>query len=332
MVAGTGSSLAAPAPSPAFTTVEQVREITAQQANEHFPVSGSGVVTFSDWDADRGLFLQDKTAGIYVATDLVPGDWPLGQEIEVDGTTTAGDYVPMVTSHQIRKIGMEPLPNPPRLTYEQLATGKQDSQWVEVRGVVRSVIASTKNRTRMDMMVNGERLSVLVGDMDVTNAQSLICSTVRVRGVCRTRYNRKRQLRAPFLSVTSTNYIVVVSPAPSNPIEVPMGSLLQFNSEGYYGRRVEVRGVVTEQKGSSLFLQDHGATLYVKSEQSTPVIPGDFVKVIGFPVLGQYAPELEDAVYQIVGHESPPVPVNVSIEQLLTEDYDWSWCACMESS
>ena len=320
--AGTGSATAAPAGSSPFATVEQVREITPEEADKHYAVHLRGVVTFSDWNADRGLFLQDQTAGIYVGLEESAGDLPVGEEVEVEGTTAAGDFVPMVSAHRIRKLGAKALPEPHRVSYEQSATGKEDSQWVEVRGVVRSVIASTKDRTRVDLLVNGERLTALVGRLDVTNAQGLICATVRVQGVCRTRYNRKRQLRAPYLSVSSSANIVVELPAPGNPVEVPMASLLQFNSEGYYGRRVEVRGVVTEQKGSTLFIQDRGATLYVKSDQSTPVVPGDIVKVIGFPVLGQYAPVLEDAVFHRVGHETPPEPVEVGIEQLLSEDYD----------
>ena len=272
--AGTGSATAAPAGSSPFATVEQVREITPEQADKHYAVHLRGVVTFSDWNADRGLFLQDQTAGIYVGLEESAGDLPVGEEVEVEGTTAAGDFVPMVSAHRIRKLGAKALPEPHRVSYEQSATGKEDSQWVEVRGVVRSVIASTKDRTRVDLLVNGERLTALVGRLDVTNAQGLICATVRVQGVCRTRYNRKRQLRAPYLSVSSSANIVVELPAPGNPVEVPMASLLQFNSEGYYGRRVEVRGVVTEQKGSTLFIQDRGATLYVKSDQSTPCRPG----------------------------------------------------------
>jgi signal transduction histidine kinase len=321
-IAGTDSATAAPGDLPSFATIEQVRESTPEQADKHYPVHLHGVVTFTDWGADRGLFLQDQTAGIFIVLDESAGDVPAGEEVEVDGTTAAGDYVPMVVAQKIRRLGPKPLPEPHRDTYEQLATGKEDSQWVEAHGVVRSILASTHDRTRVDLLVNGQRLSALVGHLDVTNAQKLICATVRVQGVCRTRFNNKRQLRAPFLSLSSSSNIVVELPAPGNPVEVPMASLLQFNSEGYYGRRVEVRGVVTEQKGASLFIQDHGAALYVKSQQSSPVVPGDIVKVVGFPVLGQYAPVLEDAVFQKIGHEAPPAPVGVKIEQLLTENYD----------
>ena len=257
--AGPGGATAGPSDTSPFTTVEQVREITPEQADKNYPVHLRGVVTFSDWNADQGMFLQDQTAGIYIG--LTPaGDLPVGEEVEVEGTTTAGDYIPYVRAQQVRRLGSKPLPEPHRVSYEQLATGKEDSQWVEVRGVVRSVIKSTMNRARVDLLVNGQRLTALVGRMDVTNAQRLVCATVRVRGVCRTRFNRKRQLRAPYLSVSSSADIVVELPAPGNPVEVPMASLLQFNSEGYYGRRVEVRGVVTEQKGSSRVTEQKGSS------------------------------------------------------------------------
>jgi signal transduction histidine kinase len=319
-MAGTWA-VAGPPPSPPLATIEQVRELTPAEADEHYPVRLHGVVTFSDWNADWGLFLQDKTAGIYIQLET-PGDIPIGEEVELEGTTASGDYVPLVRAQRIKRLGLGALPHPHRVSYEELATGREDSQWVEVQGVVRSIVASTKDRTRVDLLVDGQPLSALVGRLNVTNAQSLICATVRLQGVCRTRYNRKRQLRAPFLSLTGSTNIVVVEAALDNPVDVPMASLLQFKSEGYYGRRVAVRGVVTEQKGSSLFLQDRGATLYVKSEQSTPAVPGDIVEVTGFPILGQYAPVLEDALYQIVGHQTPPAPVEVGIEQLLTEYYD----------
>lgn len=305
---------------PPLTTIEQVREIPPEQADKHFPVHLRGVITFSDWNADRGCFLQDDTAGIYVG--LPAADLPVGEEVEIEGTITAGDFVPMILAKNIQRLGQKALPAPHIDSYEKLATGREDSQWVEVRGVVRSVMASTKDRTRVELLVDGQRLTALVGKLDATNAQNLVCATIRLDGICRTRFNRKRQLRAPFLSISGSNNIVIEQPAPGLPVEVPMASLLQFNSEGYYGRRVRVRGVVSEQRGHSLFIQDHGAGLYVKSQQVTPVAPGDIVTVVGFPVLGQYAPVLEDAAFQKIGHESPPAPVNVRIDQLLSEDYE----------
>jgi signal transduction histidine kinase len=306
---------------PLLTSVRQVREISPAQAAQGYPVRLRGVVTFCNAWADVGMFLQDVTAGIYVklgeGTNLNAGD-----EVEIEGPTAPGDYVPMVLAQRVRVLGRVALPAPGRSSYEQLASGKEDSQWVEVQGVVRSVLPGTKDRTRLDLMLNGQRLTALVGNLDAAEAERLICATVRVQGVCRTRFNRKRQLRAPYLSVTGLSNIVVEVPAPSEIAEVPMASILQFNSEGYYGRRVKVQGVVTEQKENSLFIQDKGASLYVRCGQTNAVSPGDVVQVIGFPVLGQYAPVLEDAVFRVIGHQAEPAPVLVRIDQLPSEDYN----------
>ncbi len=304
-----------------LTTVRQVREISPQQAAQGFPVRLRGVVTYCNAWADVGMFLQDATAGIYVK--LGEGtNFNAGDELEIEGSTAPGDYVPMVLAQHVRVLGRTALPDAGRLSYEQLASGKEDSQWVEIQGVVHSVIAGSKDRTRLDLMLNGQRLTALVGHLDVARAEELISASVRVQGVCRTRYNRRRQLRAPYLSVTSLSNIVVEVPAPGEIAEVPLASLLHFNSEGYYGRRVKVRGVVTQQKENSLFIQDGPASLYVRSTQTNPVSPGDVVQVVGFPVLGQYAPVLEDALFHVIGHQAEPAPAQVRIDQLPTDDYD----------
>jgi signal transduction histidine kinase len=306
---------------PNLTSVRQVREISPEQAAQGYPVHLRGVVTFCNAWADVGMFVQDATAGIYVklgeGTNLHAGD-----VVEIEGPTAPGDYVPMVLAQRLHVLGPAPLPPAGRLTYEQLASGKEDSQWVEIQGVVRSVTPGSKDRTRLDLMLNGQRLSALVGNLDVAKAEELISATVRVQGVCRTRYNRRRQLRAPYLSVTSLSNIVVEVPAPGEIAEVPLASLLQFNSQGYYGRRVKVQGVVTQQKENSLFIQDGSASLYVRSTLTNPVAPGDVVQVTGFPVLGQYAPVLEDAIFHVVGHQAEPAPALVRIDQLPSDDYD----------
>jgi signal transduction histidine kinase len=306
---------------PLLATVRQVREISPEQAAQGYPVRLRGVVTYCNAWADVGMFVQDATASVYVklgeGTNLNAGD-----DVEVQGITAPGDYVPMVLAEHLRVLGQSPLPAPGRMSYEQLATGKEDSQWVEVQGVVRSVVPGSKNRTRLDLMLNGERLSALVGHLDVAKAEELIGANIRLQGVCRTRFNRKRQLRAPYLSVTSPSNIVVEVAAPGEIAEVPLASLLQFNSEGYYGRRVKVQGVVTHQKENSLFIQDGRASLYVRTAQTNPVSPGDVVQVVGFPVLGQYAPMLEDAIFHVVGHKAEPTPAEVRIDQLSPGDYD----------
>src|SRR5581483_301126 len=89
--------------------------------------------------------------------------------------------------------------------------------------------------------------------------------------------------------------------------------------------RVKVRGVVAlQQPERALFLVDGKQGLRVKTQQGTPVQPGDIVEVTGFTALGQYTPLLEDATFVKVGRTTPPEPVDVLSDQLLSDGYDAS--------
>jgi signal transduction histidine kinase len=101
-----------------------------------------------------------------------------------------------------------------------------------------------------------------------------------------------------------------------------LAQLFRFNSGSYYGHRVQVEGVVTEQKGGSIFIQDQGEGLSVKTHQTNVFVPGDIVSVVGFPAVGHYSPVLEDSVVRQVLRGAPPAPVNVRPDDLLSEDYD----------
>jgi signal transduction histidine kinase len=307
---------------PCLTSIRQVREIPPEQAAKSYPVRLRGVVTFCDSKADLGLFLQDASTAIYVK--LGEGtNFERGDQLEVEGTTGSGDFVPLVNSQNIRVTGhnME-LPPADRVNYEQMATGNEDCQWVEVRGVVRSVVPSVQGHTRVDFLTGGQRFSALVTHWDLPDWDPLIAATVRVRGACRTRFNTKRQMRAPFLSVDNDRDLVVENVAPGPPPEIRLAQLFRFNSQGYYGQRVKVKGTVTAQKGMSLFIQDGGERLQVKTAQTNSLVPGDWVAVTGFPLVGQYSPLLEDAMVTCLGHGPAPEPTEVKMEQLVSEDYE----------
>jgi signal transduction histidine kinase len=307
---------------PPLMSVRQLREVSPEQAARSFPVRLRGVVTFCDARADLGMFIHDATGGIYVKLGAGTNNFEAGDEVEVVGRSGAGDFVPVVIAERVSVFDHATLPNPDRVTYDQLATGVEDGQWVEVRGTLRAVVPAVQGHTLVEFLVDGQRLSALVTHFDISDADKLIGSVASVRGVCRTRFNNRRQIRAPFLSVTSSDNITVETPAPRDTIEVPLAQLFQFNPGSYYGRRVKVQGVVTEQKGGSLFIQDKGEGLSVKTHETNVFVPGDVVSVVGFAAVGQYSPVLEDAVVRRLVRGAPPAPVNVKPEQLLSEDYD----------
>jgi signal transduction histidine kinase len=323
LVLSVATRRAAAAPAPvSLSPVRQLREIPPEQAAKRLPVRLRGVVTFCDARVDLGLFVHDSTGSIYVKLGEGTNNINAGDAVEVEGRSGAGDFVPVVNADRVTILGRRALPAPNSVTYEQLATGNEDGQWVEVRGTVRAIVPAAQGHTLIDLLTDGQRLSVLVTRFDVADPDKLIAATVRVRGVCRTRFNNRRQMRAPFLSVTSSGDIIVTTPAPGEVVEVPLNQLFQFNPAGYYGRLARVQGAVTAQKGSSLFIQNRGEGLSIKTHQTNVFFPGDVVSVTGFPRVGQYSPVLEDAVVRLLGHREPPAPLSVRIDQLLSEDYD----------
>jgi len=116
-----------------ITSAAELRRLTAHQAAQHFPVKLRGVVTFFD----EGLFsrfVQDETAGIYFRplTDAVALE--VGQLVELEGIASPGEYAPMVETRSVRVLGQAVLPTAKPTSFEQLSTGQEDSQFVEVVG------------------------------------------------------------------------------------------------------------------------------------------------------------------------------------------------------
>jgi signal transduction histidine kinase len=307
-----------------LTNTEQVRELDPEAAGKNLPVRIRGVVTFYDASLFN-LFIQDASGGIFVL--VVPNVYSnicSGYEIEVQGVSDKGDYAPIVKVSAIVVLGKSPLPAPHRVTIDQLYTGLYDSQWVEVSGVVRSTTI-LHDRQYLNLAMNGQPVMTYVENLGEAEAAKLINTTIRVRGVCYSRYNMRRQLRVPWLAVSGAGNITVERPSPGQPQEVAIASLAQFNAGGFYGNRINVRGIVTLQKpDGTLFIQNGGYGLNVQLAQSASLGPGDSVMASGYSAMGQYVPVLEDATVQFLGHGPLPSPVPTDLETLLDapENFD----------
>ena len=306
-----------------LTNAQQIRILDPAEAQKSIPVRLRGVVTFYDAPL-HNLFLQDATAGIFALVDPKDGtNIAAGDEIEVEGLSGKGDYAPMVKASAIHFLGKGRLPVPRQVSLDQLFTGSEDSQWIEVTGVVRSATV-LDGRHYLNLVMNGERVMVYVEHLKKADTDKFIDATIRLRGVCYSRYNMKRQLRVPWLAVSSPADITVERTCPDRPKEVSIASLGQFKSDGSYGNRVMVGGVVTLQRpDDSLFIQSQGCGLWVQLAQSAKLDPGDRLMVSGYAALGQYIPVLEDATPQIMGRGAPPLPVSTDLETLLNSPEDF---------
>ncbi len=232
------------------------------------------------------MFVQDDTGGIFIKLSVTNNVHP-GDRIIAQGTSDGGDYAPMEVGTNIIVERSGSLPPPHPASFEELASGVDDGAWVEVRGVVRLARPSSLDRTYMEIIVDGQRLSALVTSLDPAFASRLVNATVRVRGACYSRPNSRRQIRAPWLAVTGVGDIQVQEPSRADPVAIAFTNLLRYDPAQRFGQRVKVRGVVgLQQPGRAIYLVDGKQGLRVKTQQITPLIPGDVVEVTGFPVPG----------------------------------------------
>lgn len=311
---------------PELRTAEQVRRLTTDEAARHYPVRLRGVVTFYDQNL-FSRFAQDDTAGIYLGDYANPVPLPPGQMVEIVGTTSPGEYAPIVTPQTVHVIGTGALPPAKPVSFEELASGREDSQFVELRGIVRSANPDPQTGFRLiEIATGGGRLTAYVTNLPAAQTKDLVNCTVRARGVCSTQFNRQRQLFYIRLLIPRPEDFVVEKSAPADPFDIPaqsIASLLQFTPQGTYGHRVKIAGTVIYQHlGESLFVQDENQGLFVQTKQPVLLKAGDRVEVVGFPAQGQYTPTLQDGVYRKIRSGLEPEPVAIDLDEALKGTYD----------
>ncbi len=308
-------------------TAQEVRQLSAQEAERHYPVRLQGVLTFFDQrtPGKEFRFLQDETAGIYFypPADITAAP---GQRAEIEGHTGQGEFAPVVLVDRLRLLGPGNFPPAKPVSFEQLSSGHEDSQFVEVRGVVRAVRLEEQRLYFVIEVATGEgRVTVYASELPVTRSEDLIDATVRVQGVCFTQFNRQHQLFNFGLLVPRLEALIVEKAAPADPFAIPpqpIKSLLQYGAQGSFGHRLKVVGTVTLRYGDRLFIQDQQEGLCIQTRQTSRVAVGDQVEVLGFPARGDYTPIMESGIYRKLQSGLSVVPEKVSVDDALKGDHD----------
>jgi PAS domain S-box-containing protein len=321
--AGSTPSPAQPIRAP-LTTAAQVRSLSEEGAKQCLPVRVQGVVTHWDKDGDD-RFVQDATAGIYVWPAELQ-EIPAGTLVSIEGVTGPGLYAPEIDNARFKIIGPGKLPEPHRVAFAQLVTGAEDSQWVELAGIVRFLELDGRH-LKMQLAMDAGRVEVQFAGVDqAVLPQHLVGARVRLRGVCATTFNTKRHLVGVRLLVQKLTELVVEGDNPPEPFSLPLrsiGSLLQFHPAGFGDERVRMDGTVIFRTDHRLFVHDGTNGVYVKIPRTNQVDIGDQIEVVGFPQPAGYTPSLEDAVVRKVGRPEPPAPPKrVKAADVLKDDLD----------
>lgn len=285
------------------------------------PVRVRGTVTVRD--AVRNLvFVQGPTGGIFVVPIEINGSVSAGSIVVVSGILGRGGRGPTITEAVVEGRGTAGLPEAKPLSSFARRLGDVDGSVVEARGVVR----------RLQLRGAGMEVTLQTAEGMVTWLQSAAAG------------RRQLQIDA-VLSATGVlsqtwaddgsprrRELIAVSPArletaPSaDPYASPAARVEDLSAglamPGLH-RRVTFTGVVTRQSpGRSLHLRTPGGPIYVETDGTAPVVPGDQVEVAGFPEVGAVSPLLADAAYRRLGEGPPPEPVVATLAALVNGSLD----------
>jgi hypothetical protein len=239
-----------------LTTAEQIRELTADQASRGYPVRLRAVITYID-PSNGDFFVQDSTAGIYISEPSPNLRFQPGDLLEIEGITES-DFAPEITKARYRLLGQAPLPRPHQVHLDDLLSTREDSQWVQVEGIVQGV-EPDRDRLKVDFVTEGRRLLVYVMGATGFDWNRLIDATVKVTGVCATLYNQNNQLVGVWVVVPTPQQVSVEEPPLADPFSAPLrpiSRLMIFTGANASAHRVRVQGTVTLQRPRGVFIQD----------------------------------------------------------------------------
>jgi signal transduction histidine kinase len=316
---GAGPAVSQPA-DPTLTNAIDVLALPADRALSGIPVSVRGVVTAAMPDWEGRFFVQDASAGVFVENisdqQPAPGDF-----VQVSGVSAPGGFAPIITRPLWHKLGTAPLPDAHPVRIEQLMAGIEDSQRVEISGIVRTVRLANEVAV-FEIVSGGYRLSVYTPSSSGVDGEHLVGATVRVRGTAATSFNGQlRHLITVALYVPFPSDFIVEKTEGGDPFErpvIPLNSVAQYRRDRSPDKRIHVKGVVTYQRpGEDLFLQDDSGGLQVKTSQTNVFSPGDVVEAVGFQSFEHFLPVLQDARVRKTGRpRSVVVPRPVTLEEL----------------
>jgi signal transduction histidine kinase len=304
-----------------LTNASQVLSLSAEEALRGIKISIKGVVTAAEPNWGGRFFVQDSSGGVFVEniSNLKPSP---GDVVAVSGISYPGGYAPIISKPRWKKEGTAPLPAAKPVAIEQLMSGAEDSQRVEISGIVRSTQVSGTT-LEFELVSGGYRIHVYEPIPPGVDPQSLIGAKVRVKGTAAAAYNAPlRHLVAVDVYVPFLEDCAVEKSAGLDQFReplTPINFIGQYQGGHSLGYRVHIRGIVTYQrKGEDIFIRDATGGLQIKSSQILSLSPGDVIEAVGFPGVENFLPVLEDAVFRRTGEPPAKVsPKNVPIAELL---------------
>lgn len=290
--------------------IEQVLQLTPDEAARHHPVTLRGIVTWSDSRTGH-FYLQDVSGGVAVSrpAERTPD---FGTSVSVTGVTVRGSLVPAVEALAFEQYGVQPLPPPRRISLEQAMTGAEEGRWVEMRGYVRQITPGD-DWLRLDLVAPTGEFEVVLPTGE--SSDQLLGAMVRVQGVCVNQAGANRELPGIRLWAQHREAVSVEEAEPADPFLAPLekiAALRQLSLAQAANRRMRLAGTVLwHEPGRYLHLQDDTGGIFALSRETTRLQPGTRVEVVGLPGRLGSRPVLREARWRTAGPAEALVPLEL---------------------
>ena len=295
---------------PLLTTVEEVRQLSLEQADLRYPLKLTSVITYCGQTDTRFCFLQDETGGIYISdpVHLVSE----GSLVEVEGTSTAGWFAPDVSPGvELKVLGQGEMPAVSKRPLVYFLAGKEDAKWVEIEGIVLDVIDKEEEYNALERF-SAHQIKIAIGDQLVHVViqakqlpENLIGSVVRLHGAAGGRFNSLKQLIGFYLFVPGIRFVEILEEGHDELSQIPlsrMDQMLQFSFNDNIANLVRVEGKVTHADiDGGFILQSMHGTARIETAQPVSVNLNDSLQVVGFVQQGRNAPFINESIVTKLG-------------------------------
>jgi signal transduction histidine kinase len=295
-----------------LTRVAEVRALGFAAAAAGQPVALEGVVTYLR-DQEGRVFnfnLNDGTGGVMVYPSASSLKLQPGQQVSLTGTTRMSVHGLRIEPANVTPGAVTGLPQPERISMAELSAGTCEGRYVEIEGTVRVVrlesVEISPQRLALDFGPRQRRVTALITHYQGAEARFVPGAALRLRGVPVRWTNARGQPLSVILMMNRAEDAVSLGP-PAAPLPQSLAEVQFWSAPEEPAQRVSTSGIITFIRPDAfLVIQEGSRAVRIKPAAPFPSLtPGTRVDVRGFPVLGEYTLELEDALISPAGPAAP---------------------------
>ena len=309
-----------------ITKARDLLSLTENESGQNREIELTGVVTACDPAWTGEFFLQDDTAGVFVDAKGQGGKRPqVGDVVNVKGTSEPGAFAPIVAHPVWTVIGQAPLPAAKPVLIDQVMTGAEDGQRIEISGWVHEV-RSVDGRLILDVVAGSDRVYVHLPEGAEIEPGAVVGAQAKIRGVASAtslNFNVRRMVSVELWVTSMSDFEIITPPEPDPLLQppAPIASLTHYRIDNFPGRRFHLHGVITYRGRGVLYVSDSSGGIEVRATDTSAFEPGDVVNVSGFPIQERGLPILTDATIRSAGTKGAVAPVVLGSFQQLRDGH-----------